>query len=114
MSEKLRVLIIDDDDMLRNALQSALACSCGWHVLTARDPSQAAAFYQQVDVVLSDWAMPFGGGERVLAESPKPVLVYSSEAAITHPYRIRKPATLDTIRDAIVQTFESAQPKAPR
>lgn len=111
MSEQtpLRLLIIDDDAMLRSALQNAFVDCCGWVVVTASDPDEAQQHYAGVDIVMSDWSMPCGGGARVLAESPKPVLVYSSESSIGHPHRLRKPASLPALQHAVLHTLSVAR-----
>lgn len=106
----LRLLIVDDDTALRTALQNAFSELCGWTVVSAGDPVAAQPHYDAVDVVMTDWNMPLGGGARVLSESPKPVLVYSSEiAGLLHPWRLRKPASLEVMRAAIMQAFASSQ-----
>lgn len=71
------ILIVDDQPMVLRAISRALR-SHGFDVLTALDPVEAAKLYDLVDVVLSDWHMPNGGGQRVLDESPKPVVIHSA------------------------------------
>lgn len=108
---KLRVLIIEDDPMLRDGLQRALSEICGHDVHAVADPAEARTLYVHVDVVLSDWTMPNGGGERVIAESPVPVLVYSSDAsALAYPHRIQKPAALSAIAYALQQIVATQSP----
>jgi DNA-binding NarL/FixJ family response regulator len=102
--QPLRVLLVEDDPMLLNALQNALADLYGWTVYAAADPEEARPHYPNVDVVMSDWSMPNGGGARVLKESPAPVLIYSSDAsALEYPNRLSKPASLPTIQNALLQ-----------
>ncbi len=96
---------------MRAKLQSALADTYGWNVIAAADPSVAGPLYAIVDVVLTDWAMPNGGGARVLAECTRPVVVHSSQADIPHPYALRKPASLPRIHDLLVEAFESRKRK---
>lgn len=75
MSNKT-VLIVDDDHPTRRALMRVLK-GLGWSVLEACDPVEAAGLIAEYDVILSDWDMPHGGGERVLNEALVPVVVYS-------------------------------------
>jgi DNA-binding NtrC family response regulator len=106
----LRLLIIDDDELLRTALEGALADLFGWTVVSAKDHVAAREHYATVDVVRSDWNMPAGGGAVVLRESPKPVLIYSSEiASLEHRFRLRKPARIEAIRDAVTQAWSSGR-----
>ena len=106
MPDILRVLVVEDDAAMREKLQTALADAYGWSVASASDPSEAAQLYTTADVVLSDWSMPNGGGARVLAECPRPVVVYSSQPNIPHQYALRKPATLPRIHDMIVEAHK--------
>jgi DNA-binding NtrC family response regulator len=96
---------------MRAKLQSALAETYGWNVAAAADPELAAPLYATVDVVLSDWAMPKGGGARVLAECPRPVVVYSSQADIPHAFALRKPASLQRIHDMLLAAYETRKRK---
>ncbi len=67
MSEQISVLIIDDDRMIRQILQSALSRK-GFDVYTAEDGPSGIdlAQKQDVDVVLLDWMMPGMNGMEVL------------------------------------------------
>lgn len=71
------ILIVDDEPMVIRAVARVLR-SRGFEVLSAADPIEARAHYAAADVVLSDWNMPNGGGQRVLDESPKPVVIHSA------------------------------------
>ena len=104
----VRLLIVDDDEVLRHALARAITGLGGWTVCSAADPVEARAYYASVDVVLSDWNMPHGGGARVIQESPCPVLVYSAER-VEHTYRLRKPSALQVICEALLHTMKSAR-----
>lgn len=67
MSEQISVLIIDDDRMVRQILQSALSRK-GFDVYTAEDGPSGIdlAQKQDVDVILLDWMMPDMNGMEVL------------------------------------------------
>jgi DNA-binding NtrC family response regulator len=99
------VLLIDDEVALLHALASALRSLAGFRVLTASGPTAAAALYDAADVVLTDWNMPDGGGARVLADCRKPVLVYSADDEVRHAHQLRKPATVEEIERALLQTL---------
>ncbi|MEZ0314300.1 MAG: response regulator transcription factor [Myxococcota bacterium] len=106
----VRLLIVDDDDALRHALRNAITSLIGWTVVTATDPVDAQQHYASVDVVMSDWNMPLGGGARVIEEARCPVLIYSAEQ-VEHIYRLRKPAALPAIHAALVYTMNSKNKK---
>ena len=64
-----RILIVDDDEGLRDSLQLVLAAE-GYHVITAADGSQALAQLEAeaVDVVLCDLRMPGMDGLELLPQ----------------------------------------------
>lgn len=117
----MRVLIIDDDALVRRAWVKILK-SRGWEVVTAADPGEAVDYYDQADVVISDWHMPYGGGARVLKDSTKPVIICSATPPDTAKCAaiLTKPASVDKmhetlmkvlaeqdIDESVVDTFES-------
>jgi len=55
-----RVLVVDDDDAIREVAQVALEIVGGWEVITARSgaEAQATARIEQPDVILLDVMMP--------------------------------------------------------
>ncbi|MCG8433200.1 MAG: response regulator, partial [Gammaproteobacteria bacterium] len=71
-----KLLVIDDQPFLARAV-CRLMRSKGWETLVACDPEEARDLYEDADIVLSDWVMPNGGGERVKRECPKPVVFWS-------------------------------------
>lgn len=76
---KKTVLVIDDDKGIRTGLSACLK-QLGWSVLCAESPLDASLLYSHCDVVLSDWDMPFGGGQAVLNDAKiarKPVLIHT-------------------------------------
>ncbi len=67
MDEQISLLVIDDDRMVRQILESALS-QRGFEVHTAEDGPTGVtiAREQQVDVILLDWMMPGMDGIQVL------------------------------------------------
>ena len=67
MTEQISILIIDDDRMVRQILQSTLSRK-GFDVHTAEDGASGIdlAQKQDVDVILLDWMMPGMNGMEVL------------------------------------------------
>ncbi len=100
-AQKPTILLIDDDAIVLRTLARALSGGLGWRVLTALSPALAGALYEQADIVITDWAMPDGGGARVLAECTKPVIVMSASGDIAHPHRLPKPVSLSVIEEAV-------------
>lgn len=112
---RLRLLVVDDDPTMCDALARAIEAHLGWEVLTALEPSAAARLYDGVDAVISDWNMPDGGGARVLAECPKPVVIYSAAAVlIDHPHRLSKPSSVESLRNAVLGALHGALHGTPR
>ena len=72
MSEQISILIIDDDRMVRQILQSSLSRK-GFDVHTAEDGTSGIelAQKQNVDVILLDWMMPGMNGMEVLKQLKK-------------------------------------------
>ena len=65
-----RVLVVDDDELLREVAQSALEIVGGWEVVTAHSGTEArdVALAQQPDAVLLDVMMPGVDGPTTVAE----------------------------------------------
>lgn len=74
------VLVVDDSEIIRRTLKRILDAK-GWAVLEAADPVEAAVLMmeaERIDVILSDWEMPHGGGAAVLrGAGDTPVLLHS-------------------------------------
>jgi len=71
MSEHLRVLVADDDPLIRMALSEVLEAEADLHVVAiAEDAEQAAdlAAVHTPDVAVLDVRMPCGGGTRAARE----------------------------------------------
>lgn len=108
-----RVLVVDDDPMVRRGNARVLK-GRGWSVVEACDPVDAIQHYGQVDVVLSDLDMPNGGGERVLHESPVPVVLHSANDAGVErsgaKYVCMKPAGADALEAALLKALDGNMP----
>lgn len=65
-----RILIVDDDELVREVAQSALTIVGGWEVLTARSGEEACqvAMDQRPDAVLLDVMMPGVDGPMTVAD----------------------------------------------
>lgn len=110
------VLIVDDDPGILLMLSHALK-PLGWRVLSAEGPLMAALLYEQCDVVLTDWDMPFGGGLNVLQgaqRAQKPVVVHtgnSEDVPDTLPM-VTKPSAAQSIHEALMAVLRR-RPQRP-
>jgi DNA-binding NarL/FixJ family response regulator len=71
MTDQLRVLVADDDPMLRMALSEVIEAEAGLHVVAiAADAEEAADLAERhtPDVAVIDVRMPRGGGTRATRE----------------------------------------------
>jgi two-component system KDP operon response regulator KdpE len=82
MTARSRILVVDDDDGIRNMLEQHLVVH-GFEVIAARDGLEGFDRFTSTrpDLVLSDLAMPRADGfsliERIRATSETPILVLS-------------------------------------
>src|SRR3954452_141367 len=82
MTSRSRILVVDDDDAIRNTLAQHLTLH-GFDVIGARDGAEAFDRFSasKPDLVLSDLAMPRADGfaliQRIRANSATPVVVLS-------------------------------------
>jgi two-component system KDP operon response regulator KdpE len=82
MTARTRILVVDDDDGIRNTLEQHLVVH-GFEVIAARDGVEGFDRFTSTrpDLVLSDLAMPRADGfaliERIRAMSETPILVLS-------------------------------------
>jgi len=65
---RTRLLLVDDDESVRNALFRSLRRTFAVTVATGVEDALAQLASEDVDVVLSDWHMPGGGGRRLYEE----------------------------------------------
>lgn len=103
------LLILDDDAPIRRALARVLG-PMGWIIRAAESPLQPREVYDDVAVVLSDWDMPDGGGARVLAESPAPVVIYTGrpDAPPAGTRVLCKPSEIEAIDAALRAAMKGA------
>lgn len=89
----LRVLVVDDDGLVRGVLAHILKASGHIVVGTVGDGRQAVAFYRQLrpDLVLMDMEMPNLDGitatQQILAEDPAATVIVCSGAEPIHSRR---------------------------
>jgi two-component system, OmpR family, KDP operon response regulator KdpE len=82
MTSRTRILVVDDDDGIRNTLEQHLVMN-GFDVIAARDGIEGFDRFTSTrpDLVLSDLAMPRADGfaliQRIRATSATPILVLS-------------------------------------
>jgi len=100
--EFLRVLVVDDSAVVRQALSSILSQDPAMRVRTAPDPIIAAQKMAQepVDVLILDLEMPRMDGltflRRIMAEDPLPVVICSGAVGPG------KPAAMQALQDGAV------------
>lgn len=97
MSKQISILVIDDDRMIREILQSALSRT-GHYVYTAKDgPSGLEiAQNQKLDVILLDWMMPDMNGMEVLKR-----LKHDEETKHVSVFMLTAKDSLDDIDQAV-------------
>ncbi len=121
MSAPARVLVVDDEEVIRDSCQKALE-RCGHEVETARDAFEALKLVQarRPDVVVLDLRMPGMGGEellrrlRTLCPQAEAIVVtgYSSVPSAVDCMRLGacdylpKPFDVDSLRLAVARALE--------
>lgn len=95
-----KLLIADDDQRMRRALVRSL--SKHYEITEASDAAEAIDKLPAVDLVLTDWDMPAGGGARVVRACQvvrKPVLIHTGNFAVVreYPNSIIKGSSIDDI-----------------
>jgi DNA-binding response OmpR family regulator len=100
------ILVLDDDPTLRELVARMLRVH-GYSTRTASTPIMHP--YDGVDVTVSDWEMPDGGGERVLREATCPVVIMTGRADVVAMLHARgqaaiaKPFALHELLDAVAK-----------
>ena len=128
MSEKKRVLVVDDEANIRRILQAALD-KAGHHTLIAENGDTALAFLKSepIDCVLTDVTMPGIDGyelQRAVHQSwPNvPVVIMTAYGTIPQAVQsirdgafeyITKPFDLDTVKKVIKAALKSTETKEP-
>lgn len=110
------VLVMDDEGSVRRATARVLR-GAGWRVIEADSPADLDALllqHPEIEVVLSDLDMPDGGGVRVLAESPVPVVIYSGNERGIHErnaeHWLLKPAGAQELDQALRVALSGIEP----
>lgn len=69
MSDKVTVLVVDDEEQMRSAMQLALE-RCGYEVISADNGTNALKYIetQPIQVIVSDLRMPTMSGDQLMAE----------------------------------------------
>ena len=104
MSKKIRVLVADDSEIVREILVDALQRTGGIEVVgTAANGDEAAWLTSQLrpDVITMDLQMPgsdgFAGIARIMAENPTPILVLSANREEVKGFRALSLGALDLL-----------------
>lgn len=102
MAKKVRVLVADDSEIVREILVTALERTGGIEVVgTAANGDEAARLTARLspDVITMDLQMPgsdgFAGIARIMAENPTPILVLSSNREEVKGFRALSLGALD-------------------
>ena len=110
------ILVIEDDDIIRRGVVKALR-RAGWIVKDLESPEHAGQYYDTVDVVLSDWNMPHGGGARVIEESTRPVAIFTGapNEVVGEPAEVfLKTGDFTLVNAALLQLAGGAHPNQKR
>ena len=118
---QFRVLVVDDEPILRNSLELALKTS-GYEVLTARTGEEGLEFFQKEapDLIILDHWLPGINGDEVLRQikekdSDTPVIVMTAQGSIEMAVHLMKmgafdflvkPFDLDQVEDLIKKGLE--------
>src|SRR5690606_20195356 len=108
------VLVVDDDDALREAVAEAIE-DAGYEVVQASDGREALDKMRQKApcIVLLDLMMPVMDGWEVVSEmdtdpvlASVPICVVSAQGQLPPPRNVavlRKPVSVDTLLDAVAE-----------
>ena len=121
MTKSARVLVVDDEDFVRESLEALLSAR-GYHVRTARGGLEAVEILRggEIDVVLTDMKMPQGDGNSLLRTAQSegldvPVLVLSGASSVTEAVTamkcgaydlLEKPAEPERLTSALERALE--------
>lgn len=118
MSEKTRVLVVDDDPAIRKLLER-VAVRAGFTVETARDGVEALELLEvnQYEIAIVDLMMPRLSGyelvQRISTIDPRPVVLVATAMANADVASlddsmirrvIRKPFDIKAVSDALIET----------
>lgn len=122
MDEKIRVLVVDDEKVIRDGCRRVLTDK-GYHVLTAENGSEAMDVLvdEPVDIILLDLKMPVMGGEEMLEKACElypdiPVLIITGHGTIDTAVECMKKGAYDFITkpfqiDQFIMTITRASDK---
>ncbi|MCL2670058.1 MAG: sigma-54 dependent transcriptional regulator [Syntrophaceae bacterium] len=126
--KKSSILIIDDDQTMRLALQESLA-SCGYHVVAAEDGEEGVELFQRraFDLVITDMKMPGMTGIEVLRDVKKlapeiPVILVTAYGTVNTAVEamkegaaefIMKPFSLDDLEGVVKDVLSAHGKEAP-
>lgn len=111
MPKGKRLMIVDDDATLRRTLARMLRNH--WDCVVVSGVLEAVAKMREahIDVILSDWDMPDGGGARLIELAKAggiPIIILSGGYNIRCSARmIAKPATLEDIDRALWEAIQA-------
>ncbi len=99
-----KILLVDDEEIVRTAISQTLMMADDWEILTARDGGAALELLNQhhVDLIISDHAMPEMTGLELLQEVKK---TYPDTVRILLTARSNKETILHAINQSEVYRF---------
>lgn len=114
MQEKIRVLVADDSEIVREILVSALQEGGEFEVVgTGANGDEAAALTAKLrpQVITMDLHMPgsdgFAGIAKIMAETPTPILVLSSNREEIKGFRALSLGALDLVEKPALEELEA-------
>lgn len=108
---ELRIVVLDDDRLVARATARILKSMGFTNVGRCAGPLPDPDQYEGVDLVITDWDMPEGGGARVVGEALSPVIVVTGNAdpqGIHHQMGVpvvSKPFTPQELEQAILSVL---------
>ena len=99
----MRVLLVDDHAGIPRALSRCFKGD-GWEPITALSVDEAYSIIPYVDVVVTDYEMPNGGGESVVKscnEYNVPCVVLTGNESVEYKYTVLKPSQYSLILKAV-------------
>ncbi len=99
---KFRILIVDDESDILDALSHLLAKVDGIEVFTAQNAEDAIRFLPQVDAIIADCIFPeVAAFERHLKRLGKPNVRMSGKITRAENFELAKPFTAKQVRDSV-------------
>ena len=120
MTEKIRVLVVDDEKVVRDGCQRVLTPK-GYDVLMAENGQQAMKVLEKgsIDLVLLDLKMPVMSGEDVLEKVRDlypdiPVIIITGHGTIDTAVECMKKGAYDFIQNPFKSTSSPLRSTGPR